>query len=238
MPEAHLVVEPKDRLAFSVGPGNVVRPQHLQLSNARQECVYFKIKTTAPKKYCVRPNAGKVEPGSTVQVQILLQAGGEQELDAASIVKDKFQVQTVVAGPDADPDVLFKTAKPEDLGQEKLRCVLEHEQSGAAPAVSSPAQTTTEKATPADTAKTPAETESELAKALKLNSQLKEQNSRLQDELQQARTQGLRHRSTGAKGSSEGPSGPATVAVQRGQVQWPLLMIALLLGWLLAHFML
>lgn len=29
----------------------------------------FKVKTTAPKQYCVRPNAGRIEPKSQVEVQ-------------------------------------------------------------------------------------------------------------------------------------------------------------------------
>ena len=41
----------------------------LKLSNPTEETVLFKIKTTAPKKYCVRPNFGHVMPHSNIKVE-------------------------------------------------------------------------------------------------------------------------------------------------------------------------
>lgn len=38
----------------------------------------FKIKTTAPKKYCVRPNSGVLEPGSTIEIASKLAARQER----------------------------------------------------------------------------------------------------------------------------------------------------------------
>lgn len=40
----------------------------LQLSNKTENHVAFKVKTTNPKKYCVRPNTGIVLPRSTCDV--------------------------------------------------------------------------------------------------------------------------------------------------------------------------
>ncbi|KAJ0636389.1 putative major sperm protein (MSP) [Helianthus annuus] len=40
----------------------------LQLSNKTENHVAFKVKTTNPKKYCVRPNTGPVLPRSTCDV--------------------------------------------------------------------------------------------------------------------------------------------------------------------------
>ena len=40
----------------------------LHLKNGHDKTTFFKIKTTAPKRYCVRPNAGKIEPGASVDV--------------------------------------------------------------------------------------------------------------------------------------------------------------------------
>lgn len=42
---------------------------HLSLENTGSEPIIFKVKTTAPKLYCVRPNVGRVEPHSKVQVE-------------------------------------------------------------------------------------------------------------------------------------------------------------------------
>ena len=35
------------------------------------------VKTTSPKKYCVRPSSGIVEPGSSKEVQVIMQAQRE-----------------------------------------------------------------------------------------------------------------------------------------------------------------
>ncbi|KAL3246785.1 hypothetical protein ABHI18_012629, partial [Aspergillus niger] len=43
--------------------------QILHLKNDNAEPVVFKVKTTAPKHYCVRPNSGRIDPGKNVDVQ-------------------------------------------------------------------------------------------------------------------------------------------------------------------------
>jgi len=40
----------------------------MKLKNPSDRKVCFKIKTTAPKKYCVKPNSGVVDPSSEVQI--------------------------------------------------------------------------------------------------------------------------------------------------------------------------
>ena len=41
----------------------------LKISNTGKDPLVFKIKTTAPKTYCVRPNAGLILPDETKIVQ-------------------------------------------------------------------------------------------------------------------------------------------------------------------------
>lgn len=41
----------------------------LCVKNPGREPVVFKVKTTAPQYYCVKPNAGRVEPNSETQIQ-------------------------------------------------------------------------------------------------------------------------------------------------------------------------
>ena len=48
-------------------------PVTLTLTNPGNEKVAFKVKTTSPKKYCVRPSSGVVEPGSSKDVQVIMQ---------------------------------------------------------------------------------------------------------------------------------------------------------------------
>ena len=52
-------------------------PCTLTLQNPTGERVAFKVKTTSPKKYCVRPSSGIVEPGSSKEVQVIMQAQRE-----------------------------------------------------------------------------------------------------------------------------------------------------------------
>ncbi|KAH8911677.1 VAMP-associated protein [Coniochaeta sp. PMI_546] len=68
--------------------------QILKIKNPNSDPVAFKVKTTAPKQYCVRPNSGRIEPGHEVEVTVLLQAmKTEPPLDARC--RDKFLVQSV-----------------------------------------------------------------------------------------------------------------------------------------------
>uniref|UniRef100_A0A6N2N9S1 MSP domain-containing protein n=1 Tax=Salix viminalis TaxID=40686 RepID=A0A6N2N9S1_SALVM len=67
----------------------------LQLSNKTDNYVAFKVKTTNPKKYCVRPNAGIVLPRSTCDVIVTMQAQKEAPPDIQC--KDKFLLQSVKA---------------------------------------------------------------------------------------------------------------------------------------------
>lgn len=56
----------------------------------------FKVKTTAPKLYCVRPNASIVEPGASINISIILQ-GFSQPLPAGFKCKDKFLIVSLPA---------------------------------------------------------------------------------------------------------------------------------------------
>lgn len=40
----------------------------MRLHNPTDKNILFKIKTTAPKKYCVRPNCGNLDPLTSVEV--------------------------------------------------------------------------------------------------------------------------------------------------------------------------
>ncbi|KNC98612.1 uncharacterized protein SPPG_06293 [Spizellomyces punctatus DAOM BR117] len=89
-----LKLAPERELEFRRPFTHVVK-QSLIVSNIHPESpVAFKVKTTAPKQYCVRPNSGRIPPGASVEVQVLLQAMKEDPpADAKS--KDKFLVQGI-----------------------------------------------------------------------------------------------------------------------------------------------
>lgn len=51
------------------GPFSDVVTTNLKLSNPTERNVCFKVKTTAPRRYCVRPNSGIIDAGTSLNVQ-------------------------------------------------------------------------------------------------------------------------------------------------------------------------
>ncbi|GLT39573.1 hypothetical protein SLA2020_137560 [Shorea laevis] len=85
----------------------------LNLSNKTDNYVAFKVKTTNPKKYCVRPNTGVVLPRSICNFIVTMQA--QKEMPPDMQCKDKFLLQAVVASPgaaakDVTPEMFNKEA--------------------------------------------------------------------------------------------------------------------------------
>ncbi|EDV45761.1 vesicle-associated membrane protein-associated protein B/C [Drosophila erecta] len=119
-----LTIDPEHELRF-VGPFNRPVVTIMSLRNNSALPLVFKIKTTAPKRYCVRPNIGKIMPFRSTQVEICLQPFiyDQQEKN-----KHKFMVQSVLAPTDADLtdlNKLWKELEPEQLMDAKLKCVFE-----------------------------------------------------------------------------------------------------------------
>ena len=90
----HLFLEPDKELEFRRPFTSIVK-QTLLVSNYHPESpIAFKVKTTAPKQYCVRPNSGKLLPGESCQIQVLLQ-GMKEDPPLDFKCKDKFLVQSL-----------------------------------------------------------------------------------------------------------------------------------------------
>ncbi|GAB4861917.1 Vesicle-associated protein 1-3 [Ancistrocladus abbreviatus] len=85
----------------------------LHLTNKTDQYVTFKVKTTNPKKYCVRPNTGVILPGMTCDITVTMQAQKEAPPDIQC--KDKFLVQSVVV-PDG---VTTKDLTPDMFNKEE-----------------------------------------------------------------------------------------------------------------------
>lgn len=91
----------------------------LTLKNPTNEKQAFKVKTTSPKKYCVKPNTGIVEPGSSVKVTVVMQAHREMPADFAAC-KDKFLIQATASGEATDMAELF--SRPDQkINETRLR---------------------------------------------------------------------------------------------------------------------
>lgn len=97
----------------------------LQLSNKTDNYVAFKVKTTNPKKYCVRPNTGIVLPRSTCDIIVTMQAQREAPPDMQC--KDKFLLQSVIASPGSNlKDInaeMFSKEAGHVVEESKLRVV-------------------------------------------------------------------------------------------------------------------
>lgn len=120
--EQVLILEPPAELHFK-GTFTSIVTSILKLNNPTEQRVCFKVKTTAPKQYCVRPNSGIIEPKKAVEVAVMLQPF---EYNPNEKNKHKFMVQTMFA-PDGDfnQDHLWRDATPDSLMDSKLRCVFE-----------------------------------------------------------------------------------------------------------------
>ncbi|KAL3516944.1 hypothetical protein ACH5RR_023846 [Cinchona calisaya] len=95
----------------------------MQLTNKSDNYVAFKVKTTNPKKYCVRPNTGVVMPHSTCDVLVTMQAQKEAPSDMQC--KDKFLVQSVITSPgatakDITPNMFYRE-EGHNVVESKLR---------------------------------------------------------------------------------------------------------------------
>lgn len=51
-----------------IGPFTDVVTSTLKLANPTERNVCFKVKTTAPRRYCVRPNSGVIDAGTSINV--------------------------------------------------------------------------------------------------------------------------------------------------------------------------
>ncbi|CAG8601086.1 4252_t:CDS:2, partial [Acaulospora colombiana] len=100
----------------------------LIVRNPNLQPVAFKVKTTAPKQYCVRPNSGRIEANQSVEVQVILQPMKEDPPPDFKC-KDKFLVQSVAITPERETlslQELWSTIEKEaknSIKENKIRCV-------------------------------------------------------------------------------------------------------------------
>ncbi|CAN8286367.1 unnamed protein product [Cochlearia groenlandica] len=97
----------------------------LYLANKTDNHIAFKVKTTNPKKYCVRPNTGVVLPRSSSEVLVTMQAQKEAPVDMQC--KDKFLLQCVVSSHGATAkevtNEMFSKESGNRVEETKLRVV-------------------------------------------------------------------------------------------------------------------
>jgi len=101
------------------GYGDLVA--RLTIANSSDKPVVYKIKTTSPDKYKVRPSMYCLGAGSTNTVEI-----AAQQTTVSALVRDKFLITAVTVEQEGVPSTkiadIMKTAKPDS--QYRLRCQL------------------------------------------------------------------------------------------------------------------
>jgi len=123
--ESFLDIKPSHELRFKGPFKDEVSSSSLKVTNTSDKKITFKIKTTAPKRYCVRPNQGVLTAGAAANIAVMLQPFN---YDPAEKNKHKFMVQTMFLpdGDNVDLEALWKNASPDQvMTSNKMRCVFE-----------------------------------------------------------------------------------------------------------------
>ncbi|CAG5116053.1 unnamed protein product [Candidula unifasciata] len=112
-----LTVSPADELVFESGdsadPFDIIT-----LTNTMPYPVAFKVKTTAPEKFRVRPSSGLIKPQKTEEVHVYLISEPTENIN-----KEKFLIMAVnTKGDCVDTNQLFRDSPKELIMQHKLRC--------------------------------------------------------------------------------------------------------------------
>jgi len=138
-----LTIVPDNELVFR-GPFKDVVTTILKLQNPSDKKVCFKVKTTAPKRYCVRPNCGLIDPNESVNVAVMLQPFDYK--DPNENKRHKFLVQSVIPTGEiadiapGDVEALWKNLPDKyPLMDSKLKCVFEMPSNEAVPKADSDA---------------------------------------------------------------------------------------------------
>ncbi|KIK69502.1 hypothetical protein GYMLUDRAFT_33867 [Collybiopsis luxurians FD-317 M1] len=122
-------LNPSNSLGFN-RPLTTLVKKALTISNPHAQPIAFKVKTTAPKLYCVRPNSGRIEPGTSVEVSVMLQPLKEEPPMNAKC-KDKFLIQSTFLTPEKEQKSLQdvwsvpegNTDEANKVHQQKLKVV-------------------------------------------------------------------------------------------------------------------
>jgi cell division protein FtsB len=99
----------------------------LKLENtSEKDFIAYKVKTTRPQRYCVRPNIGIIPPGETIELQIHFSF--HKDPPSSLHCKDKFQVESLVlpstlsSSEDLPLPELFKSVSTDSIFKQKLKC--------------------------------------------------------------------------------------------------------------------
>lgn len=119
-----LQLTPSNEIVFQ-GPFKKVVTSYLEIHNPSSKKVCFKVKTTAPRRYCVRPNSGVIDPNGKVKIAIMLQPMDQDSYEERH--RHKFMLQSISIENDSTytPEEIWQRAQetPRDIMDSKLKCV-------------------------------------------------------------------------------------------------------------------
>uniref|UniRef100_A0A8C9TBF3 Motile sperm domain containing 2 n=1 Tax=Scleropages formosus TaxID=113540 RepID=A0A8C9TBF3_SCLFO len=109
-PAEELCFEPKDK-----------RKCLITLNNVTKNPVAFKVRTTAPEKYRVKPSSSSCEPGASINIVVSLHGGSQASLQDRFLVMAAEMEQNAGAGP---PDLaqFWKEIPKARIMEHRLRC--------------------------------------------------------------------------------------------------------------------
>lgn len=120
-----LQINPQNNIAFVKSGNELVG--HVEIVNIQLEPVTYKIKTTAPEKFRVRPSTGVLSPKASVTINVVLQQGQQ----AITLNREKFLVMCMAFGSDMSSSThdlaeLWKNTSPNSASveQHRLKCSL------------------------------------------------------------------------------------------------------------------
>jgi hypothetical protein len=99
-PNSSVILEPADSLSFHLQAGTAPQAVLTIRNVADDRQIAFKVKTTRPLRYLVRPNQGLLPPNGSASIMVILQQKDCDELlrlDPAErqLANDKFLVQSI-----------------------------------------------------------------------------------------------------------------------------------------------
>ncbi|XP_058458227.1 motile sperm domain-containing protein 2-like [Malaya genurostris] len=120
-----LRIIPQSTIAFTKS-GNELHG-NVEIINIDTKAVTYKIKTTAPEKFRVRPSTGVLSPGGSVTINVVLQQGQQ----VTTLGREKFLVMCMALGNDLSTNThdlaeLWKNtaANSASVEQHRLKCSL------------------------------------------------------------------------------------------------------------------
>lgn len=138
-----LTLNPVDAICFS--QEGIELSGTLSISNSSDLPLIYKVKTTSPEKFRVRPSCGLLTPGSNAVISVVVLSG----YSGANIIRDKFLVMSYALEnenyADTDLNVLWKlNADSKKREEHKLRCRVPSIQQSSGVALPPPASPTSE----------------------------------------------------------------------------------------------